>query len=380
MLRVAIVGCGKIADQHVQAIERISGATVVGVCDREPLMAEQLAERFRIGWHTGDLTELLARIEPDVVHITTPPRSHYPVAMQCLDAGCHVYVEKPFTVNTDEAVRLIRTAESRGRRITAGHNLQYTWESIEARRLVKSGFLGGPPVHIESYFTYNLGDAAYAKALLGDRTHWVRDLPGKLLHNIISHGLARIAEFMDVEAPQVAAFGSTSKLLKDIGETDIHDELRVHIADGRGMTGYFVFSTQLSPAVNGYRLYGPTNSLVVDNVHRTLVRDVRRSYKSYLNYFVPPVQVAREALRNSRSNIWRFLRADFHDDSGLKNLIEAFYQAILGTREPPITYREILATSRMMDDIFSQLSGGNSQPAADSSPITVTAGLSAAAR
>ena len=48
MLRVAIVGCGKIADQHVQAIHRIPDREVVAVCDREPLMAQQLAERFRI--------------------------------------------------------------------------------------------------------------------------------------------------------------------------------------------------------------------------------------------------------------------------------------------------------------------------------------------
>jgi predicted dehydrogenase len=337
-LRVALVGCGKIADQHVQAIERIPTATVVGVCDREPLMAEQLAERFRIGCHTGDLAELLATSKPDVVHITTPPRSHFALATQCLDAGCHVYVEKPFTVDTDEAVRLIRTAEARGRKITAGHNLQFTSESIEAR-----------------YFTYDLGDESYAKALLGDRTHWVRDLPGKLLHNIISHGLARIAEYMDAEFPTVSAFGSTSPLLIRVGEIDICDELRVQISDGRGMTGFFVFSTQLSPPVNGYSLYGPVNSLVVDNLHRTLVRQTRRTYKSYLNYFLPPVHMAGEYLRNARRNVGRFIRSDFHDDAGLKNLIAAFYEAVLGRAELPISYREILVTSRMMDAVFQQI-------------------------
>lgn len=354
-LRVGIVGCGKIADQHVQAIQRIPAASVVGVCDREPLMAEQIAERFKIGYHSGDLAQLLANVKPDVVHITTPPRSHFALAMQCLNAGCHVYVEKPFTVTTEEAISLIRTAEAGGRKITAGHNLQYTSENIDARHLVKSGFLGGPPVHIESYFTYNLGDPSYAKALLGDRTHWVRDLPGKLLHNIISHGLARIAEFMDGEEVSVAAFGSTSPLLRQIGETDICDELRVHISNGRGMTGFFVFSTQLSPPVNGYRLYGPANSLVVDNVHRTVVCQRRRNYKSYLNYFLPPLQTACEYLRSSRRNMARFLRAEFHDDSGLKNLVEAFYEAVLQEAEPPITYREIVLTSRMMDEVFRQI-------------------------
>ena len=64
------------------------------------------------------------------------------------------------------------------------------------RALVESGYLGGAPVHMESYYGYDLGEPSYARALLGDQQHWVRRLPGKLLHNIISHGIARIAEFL----------------------------------------------------------------------------------------------------------------------------------------------------------------------------------------
>lgn len=360
-LRVAIVGCGKIADQHLAAIKRTRLGTVVGVCDQELLMAEQLAERAEAGHYASDLEQLLADAKPDVVHITTPPQSHYTLAAQCLDAGCHVYVEKPFTVTTDEAIRLIRTAQAKNLKLTAGHNLQFTWESIEARELVKSGYLGGPPVHIESYFTYNLGDASYAKALLGDRNHWVRRLPGQLLHNIISHGIARIAEHMENESPIVSAFGYASPLLQRIGESDVIDELRVQIADGANMTASFVFSSQLGPPVNGYRLYGPKNSLVVDNVHHLLVRNPSRSYKSFLNYFIPPVAVAREYLRNARQNVSRFLHADFHDDSGLKRLVEAFYRSILNEGPLPFSYREIVLTSRIMDAIFAQIGSGAAQ-------------------
>ncbi len=82
------------------------------------------------------------------------------------------------------------------------------------RALVKSGYLGGPPVHMESYYCYDLGDPSYARALLGDKNHWVRRLPGKLLQNIISHGIARIAEFLTSDAPQVIAYGFVSPLLK----------------------------------------------------------------------------------------------------------------------------------------------------------------------
>jgi len=354
-LRVAIVGCGKIADQHVGAIKRTGLAEVVGACDAELLMAEQLAERSSAAHVSADLGQLIADARPDVVHITTPPQSHYALAAQCLEAGCHVYVEKPFTLTAAEALRLIRTAEARNRKLTVGHNLQFTWESMEARELVKAGYLGGPPVYIESYYTYNLANPDYAKALLGDRSHWVRRLPGKLLHNIISHGIARIAEFMDTDAPIVSALGYASPVLQQIGESDVTDELRVHISDGANMTGSFVFSSQMSPPMNGCRLYGSKNSLFVDNVHHTLIRSPLERYKSFLNYFIPPITVAREHLRNSRRNVGRFLRSQFHDDSGMKSLTEAFYRSVLGEAPPPISSREILLTSRIMDAIFEQV-------------------------
>ena len=58
------------------------------------------------------------------------------------------------------------------------------------RALVGRGYLGGAPVHMESYYCYDLTQPGYARALLGDKQHWVRRLPGKLLQNIISHGIA----------------------------------------------------------------------------------------------------------------------------------------------------------------------------------------------
>src|ERR1700690_2795312 len=110
MLKVAIVGCGKIADSHVSEIRRIEGCEIVAVCDREPLMARQLCERFPIKRYFTDLTELLDEARPDVVHITTPPESHFHLAKLCLEQGTHFYVEKPFTLYADEAQRLFEIA------------------------------------------------------------------------------------------------------------------------------------------------------------------------------------------------------------------------------------------------------------------------------
>ena len=80
MLKVAIIGCGKIADSHASQIQRISGCEIVAVCDREPLMAKQLSERFPVGRCYRDAASLLYEAHPDVVHITTPPEGHFSLA------------------------------------------------------------------------------------------------------------------------------------------------------------------------------------------------------------------------------------------------------------------------------------------------------------
>jgi predicted dehydrogenase len=357
MLTIAIVGCGKVADQHVQAIHRISDCKIVSVCDRELLMAKQLGERFGVSQCFSNLQEMLGATTPDVVHVTTPPQSHFSIARECLESGSHVYLEKPFTVTTEEAESLIELAESRDLRMTAGHNYQFTLEMLEMRRIVNKGFLGGRPVHLESDWSYDLTDASYVGPVLASRAHWVRQLPGQLLHNILSHGIARLAEFLDNELMEIIAMAGQSPRLRSLGGEEVLDELRVLIRDKNGMTALFCFSTEMK-GLNQLRICGPVNSIVVDQVSGSLIRHKNRSYKSYLTYFVPPLQAAREHLRNARVNVTNFFRRRLYQDFGMKELIERFYNSIRVGGEPPIPYREIILTARIMDEIFAQIYGG----------------------
>jgi predicted dehydrogenase len=355
MLKVAIVGCGKIADSHASQLQRIRGCEIVGVCDREPLMAQQLAERFPVKRHFSDVMQLLSEATPDVVHITTPPESHFDIARRCLEWGCHVYVEKPFTVNEEEARALIALANERKRKLTVGHDDQFSHVARRMRTLVQSGFLGDGPVHMESYYCYELERTGYAGALLNDKRHWVRRLPGQLLQNIISHGIARIAEFLTSESPMVVARGFVSPLLRSIGENEIIDELRVMVCEEERTTGYFTFSSQMRPSLHQFRVYGSKNSLVLDQDQETLIKLRGTRFTSYAEKFVPPVTMAQQYLGNLVTNARTFLARDFQMKSGMKCLIESFYRSIVEETPVPIPYREILLTARIMDAIFAQL-------------------------
>jgi predicted dehydrogenase len=360
MLKIAVVGCGKIADQHVLAIQRIQDCELVALCDRELLMAKQLGERFGINARFSDLQRMLETTSPDVVHITTPPPSHFTLAKQCLNFGSNVYLEKPFTVTAKEAESLIQLAGRKNVKITAGHNLQFTLEMLAMRRLVSEGFLGGKPIHLESHFSYDLGDRSYIGALLSNPQHWVRQLPGQLLHNIISHGIAKLAEFLDDEIIEIVAMAGQSPQLRGLGGEEILDELRVLIRDKMGTTAFFSFSTEIK-GLNQLRIWGSTGSIVVDQTSGSVIPNRYCAYKSYLTYFIPPLQAARQHFRNSRINVINFLHRRLYQDFGMKELIERFYASIRLGVAPPIPYREILLTARIMDEIFAQIYPNRSQ-------------------
>src|SRR5205085_3129892 len=94
----------------------LPGIILAGVCDLSRAMAESAAERFGVAAWFTDHRAMLDRIRPDVVHITTPPASHFRLAMDALTAGCHVIVEKPATAARAELDILLDSA-CRGRRV-----------------------------------------------------------------------------------------------------------------------------------------------------------------------------------------------------------------------------------------------------------------------
>ena len=137
-LKVAVVGCGKIADGHVEEIQKLGDAArVVAVVDRELLMAEQLASRYGLPGFYDDLDRMLAIERPDVVHITTPPQSHLAIGVRALDAGAHVYVEKPLTLCYADSRALVLHALGAGKKLTIGYSYYFDPPARGAARALR---------------------------------------------------------------------------------------------------------------------------------------------------------------------------------------------------------------------------------------------------
>ena len=177
-LRVALVGCGQIADAHLGEIRKISSAELTAVCDVYRDVADQAAARFGVPRAFDDIDQLLGSGVADVLHVATPAHTHHRLAVKALEAGLHVYVEKPFTVDVAEADAVLEAAGRNGRLVCVGHNQLRDPAWLACRELVASGQLG-TVVHIESVLGYDLS-GPFGRLVASNPNHWVRRLPGGL--------------------------------------------------------------------------------------------------------------------------------------------------------------------------------------------------------
>lgn len=141
-VRAAVVGCGDISTVHLTALRELEGVEVVGVCDVDPERAKAAAAVDDLPAYT-DHRELLAALEPDVVHVCTPHDRHVVVAVDAIERGVNVVLEKPVAHTLADARRVIETAGAHPDvKVAVCFQNRYNRASQEARRLLASGRLG----------------------------------------------------------------------------------------------------------------------------------------------------------------------------------------------------------------------------------------------
>lgn len=351
MLRVAVVGCGKAGENHVREICALSEARLVAVCDVEPVMAEQLSLRYRVPRHYSDVEVMLAKEHPDVVHVATPPQSHVALAMMALDAGSDVLVEKPLAMDHAAAESLVQFAMARQRKLTIGYSYYFDPICCAMRTLVADGVLGDP-IHVESYMGYAF-DSQFGAPVFADSGHWVHALPGKLVHNVIDHLLNKVTEFVRSDRPIVMVHAAQRSPREDHA-FDVPDEVRMMIADD-AVTAYATFSAHARPVGHHLTVFGTRSTLHLDFAAGTLTERSTTALPGAIGRLSYTFDQSWQHLRAGGGNIVRFVRGDFHQMVGLRQLFSQFYACILDDGPPPIAYAEMLRVSAIADQVFAQV-------------------------
>ncbi len=144
MFTVAVIGCGRIANQaHLPSLSQLEDVRVKYACDIIYEKALALKEAFpKVEETTEDYNIALADPEVDAVFVLTPNYLHYTITMDALKAGKHVFCEKPVTVNYELSLEMAREAEARGLMLNIGVCNRYNASVEELKRLNDEGKFG----------------------------------------------------------------------------------------------------------------------------------------------------------------------------------------------------------------------------------------------
>jgi predicted dehydrogenase len=331
-MRAALIGIGQIAQQHLACLRSLPAVTLAGVCDLSRALAESAAERYDIAAWFTDHRAMLDEVKPDVVHITTPPPSHFRLGMDALAAGAHVIVEKPLTTAHDQVAVLLRTAAERKRALIEDYNYLYNPPIQRILELVRSGELG-EVVDVEVSICVNI--LAEGSPFV-DRNvpHPCLSMPGGAIADFLSH-LASLAHgFVGAHREVRAHWWKRTD-----GSPLPSDEFRALVVAERG-TAFLSFSAHAQPEMFWVRVNGTRMRAVADLYDGNLVINRLEAGPRPIARLRDRFREARDVRRAARQNLLgKFSGPGPY--AGLWNLLAQTYRAMESGSEPPISMRQI---------------------------------------
>ena len=138
-VKIGVIGCGTIGSVHTNAYAKVENAEVVALCDILPDRLAEKAKLHNIAKTYTDYNQLLADPEIEAVSVCVPNNMHAPIAIAALNAGKHVMLEKPMTLNPDLARDIIAARDASGKQLQMG----MVWRQKEEAELVKEAIEAG---------------------------------------------------------------------------------------------------------------------------------------------------------------------------------------------------------------------------------------------
>jgi predicted dehydrogenase len=142
MVKFGVIGYGYWGPNVVRNLDRLDGASVVAVCDKDASARNKVKKVHPHVRVTDDAGELMASTEIDAIAVVTPVWTHYELAKAALENGKHIFVEKPFASNTAQAEELIELAERKNLKIMVDHTFLFTGAVQKISQLLGEGTLG----------------------------------------------------------------------------------------------------------------------------------------------------------------------------------------------------------------------------------------------
>jgi len=140
-IRMGVIGCGYWGPNLIRNFVEIPSVDMVIVADLDEKRLENIGLRYPQIIRTENYRDLFS-LGLDAITVATPPATHFSIALECLENNLHVLVEKPMTLNSEDASQLIQKAEDRGLTLMVGHTFEYNSAVHALKKIIDNGEIG----------------------------------------------------------------------------------------------------------------------------------------------------------------------------------------------------------------------------------------------
>ena len=352
-LRAAVIGTGKISEEHLRFLAGSDAVELAGVCDLSPALAKYAVDRFvppkgKPATAFTDSRRMLDELKPDVVHVLTPAHTHVKLVNDAIDAGAHVVVEKPVAPTNAQFRELWDRAQGRGRRIVEDHNYKFNEPILRIGDLLGEQGLGEPrEVDVRMCLNVLKPGGRYVDENLPHPSH---GLPAGIIHEFITHLCYLALRFMpaDADFSRVAAAWTNhagNKLFR-------HDDLDALVIAGP-VHARIRFTSHTLPecftvTVRGTRGWAETD-LFQPHLRVVMPRKGGEQLTPLVNHFVNGASLVKSSVVGFTNKVMQKTPYE-----GLQTFLRRTYAALSDGTEPPVTFDDMDRASLLVDALLEE--------------------------
>ncbi|MBW4512728.1 MAG: Gfo/Idh/MocA family oxidoreductase [Scytonematopsis contorta HA4267-MV1] len=343
-LKSAVIGTGAISKEHLSFLAKSQHTHLASVCDLSKAAAKYAAKRFGADSTYTNYQQMLDEVKPDVVHILTPPNTHKKIAKDCLQAGVHVFCEKPITPTYDEFQELWNFAQSHNRWLIENQNYCFNEKILAIQQLITDGILGEVQ-EVEVRIAVPIRDGGiFADENLPSPIH---KMPAGVIHDFITHLCSLVVRF-------VPDFERVSAVWSNHGGGNLfkYDDLDAIVVSGSAHAR-IRFSCHTPPKAFAVTVRGSNGYAETDLFQPYLRCVIPRSgelLSPLINHFINGCDLVGASFVNFRNKI---MQKTVYE--GMHRLLDKTYEALIDGKAPPISFADMERTNRLVNALLSEV-------------------------
>lgn len=344
MLKIGVVGVGHIVrHRHIPIFKKIDNVEVFAICDKIESVAKEAARDFGVKNYFTNLSDML-KADVDVVDVCTPPATHFSLAIEAMEAGCHVLAEKPLGMTVKEVDEMYKVAKKNSVHLCVVHQNLYNPAFKKAFNMIREGVIGevlgvdvGTFVRRDNYMCLN-------------KEHWCHKLPGGIFFEILPHPVYLLQAFLR----NIEPVGVLAEHFSDYSWMKA-DELKVLVTSRNGV-GSIVASCNSPFHGDSLYVFGSKMCLQVDLWGRYVIKyklrteEPRSVGKNNLSLASQFLSLIGATVSNSITAVFGGEKVSAH-----YGFLKAFVKAIENERELPVSEEDAKENVRVVEAICRQI-------------------------